>query len=100
MKYEASYGWDHLFTVEIADTAETLKACREMVEFWSGGEDRLDRHNDDAVLAFVQQVAEYVVRNNELPSGEGYYDFPEVGIVFSRFTGWTPDVDEIEIKPI
>lgn len=49
------YDWECV--VEIADGPETAEAVRQMVDFWSGAEERLDRFSGDYNRALVSQIA-------------------------------------------
>lgn len=96
-KYEAGYNYHDLFTVEI-DHEKAATVIKEMVDFWSGSEERLAIHDGDYFKAWVQQVAEYVLRNNSKPDGEGYVeDFEAHGIFFTYFGGFEPLPEDIEI---
>lgn len=95
--YNAEYHCHELFTVTI-DHDKAREAVTDMVNFWTGGDERIEKHDGDVFKAWVEQVALYVVRNDSKPDGEGYVEkFEDHGIVFNRFGGFMPDDDDIEI---
>lgn len=95
--YNAEYNYHELFTVTI-DHDKARQVVTEMVNFWTGGDRRIERHDGDVFKAWVEQVAEYVIRHDSKPDGEGYVkDFGKFGIEFESFGGFSPDADDIEI---
>jgi len=61
-QFKVSYGWmDWEMKVEIDfNNSDVMKNIKDMVEFWSEWEDRLDCNDGDYVKTFLQQLGQKV----------------------------------------
>ncbi|MEO5915593.1 MAG: hypothetical protein ABIS50_15270 [Luteolibacter sp.] len=98
-KYQLEYDFTSLAIVEIDSDIAPIK---DMVDFWSGAEDRLAASDGDYNLAWLKQLGSFILLNRRLPSDdEGWCPLTaEHGITITGFEIWTPDEDEIEIEKL
>lgn len=70
-----NYDLEPVVEIRITDRAKADPAIKEMVEFWSGYEDRLREAKGDYTQAFLGYVARFCCRNNRPPGkdDEGWY---------------------------
>jgi Protein of unknown function (DUF2528) len=48
--------WECTVKIDV-ERADTLEAIKDMIDFWTGSEERLEANNGDQVKTFVQQLA-------------------------------------------
>ena len=101
-KYQIEYQYCHFVTVEITDPKTALFCMKEMVEFWSNWESRLQDNDGDIKITWLKQLGAFILRNGEIPKDEeGWYPLDGTkGIKITYFDYFQPDQDEIEIVPI
>lgn len=64
MKYKLAHdiGWQA--TVLVVDKDKALKSCKEVNEFFTGSEDRLDDFNGDVIQAALSLYASQIIANS------------------------------------
>lgn len=67
-KFTLQYDDQQLATVTIEDDHKALVVFKEMVEFWAGWHAALFAYDGDYAKCWLFQLANYIVRNNKLPS--------------------------------
>lgn len=99
MKYTITYDYTDLATIEITDPAKAMPAIKEMVDFWSGGPDRLRRNKGDYTRTWLKQLGCYIFFNEKAPvNEEGWYPLDGTeGIKLLGFTPFDRDIDGDEI---
>lgn len=72
---------------------------KEMVEFWSDGEYRLNRREGNYAHAFCEMLVDYLLKNGRLPKGEGWYPLDgSQGIKILTWHAYGFDMDNLEIE--
>ena len=98
--HEIEYDSMPLATVEI-DESKAAEPIKEMVEFWSGGEERLRRAKGDHTKAWLMQLALFILNNGKPPEkdDEGWYPLDGThGIKLESWWAWEPDEEAISIE--
>ena len=102
MTYTLSYDDQPLAEVEICESHKSSQAILEMVEFWSGWEDRLKRAKGDYTLCWLRMLANQLLlegRSVALRDIEGWAPLDgSYGIKLTHFWPWEPDEDLITIE--
>lgn len=94
------YGYTDIATVEI-DEAKAAEPIKEMVEFWTNWEEKVEDNKGDYVKTWLQNLAIYIIRNGHPPDteDEGWYPMDgSHGITLTRWASWQPDRDEMFIE--
>lgn len=101
-KYNLSYDWQDLAEVEIDESEKTSALMKEMLLFWSSGEDRLAENNGNITKAWLKMLGAFLIRNRRRPNDdEGWCDLDgSHGIKITYFTEWEIDEDNIEIESV
>lgn len=99
--YKLSYDWQDLATVEI-DEEKALCHMREMILFWTCGEDRLDDNDGDVVKTWLKQLAGFIIDRGRKPDGdEGWVKLDGTyGIKVTKTSRWVFDEDSVLIKKV
>lgn len=73
-KYQLEYNLDLLALVEV-DFTKAEDLIKEMVQFWSGWMQRLQRNKDDYLKTWLHQLGMFLVNNRRVPNqdDEGWY---------------------------
>jgi hypothetical protein len=98
--YTATYDGQDIATVEI-DHEIADENIRSMVHFWSGDDDRLRYANGDYTVAWMRQLAEFIIRHSRFPGGdEGWVNLltGEYGITITEWNEWSFEEVDIEVN--
>jgi hypothetical protein len=96
--YEVEYEGFPLASVEV-DSERSESVIKEMVDFWSGSEERLESNGGDYLRAWLKQLGMFILRNHRPPKDdEGWCPLDGThGITLKDWTSWEPDEDAITI---
>jgi len=101
--YEIEYENLPLATVEV-DAETAAQPIKEMVEFWSGWEERLKDNSGDYLNTWLKQLAIFILRNHCRPTDikdEGWYSLDgRHGINLLFWHAWEPDESMISIEKL
>jgi hypothetical protein len=82
-QFKVSYDWDWEMKVEIDfDFPNIMGEIKDMVEFWSNWEERLDDNDGDYVKTFLQQLGQKV-----------YFMINDCGSVYSLLNSFNWDAE-------
>ena len=97
-KYTLFYQCITIAKITIDDKPETAINIKEMVDFWSGAEDRLRRTGGDYTHAWLKQLGAFIIKNNRLPNDndEGWYALDGAYGITAK-SDFIFEVDEIDI---
>lgn len=82
-RVEISFEW-WCATIEIDESESTMATMKEQLLFWSGGQDRIDRHGGDIEKAYLKMLASHMIFESINCTQEG------VAIAFDDEEGWYP----------
>lgn len=99
-KYWLNYESQPLAEVDIDDSPEATAAIKDMVKFWMGAEEALERNGGDYTTTFLKSLAMFMLNNHRIPNNdEGWVPFDgSYGIKVSNFYRYDFDEDQIEIS--
>lgn len=107
--FTIEYEWQPLCRVEI-DTERAAKPIQQMVDFWSGSEQRLSENDRDYVRTWLKQLGAFIIRNGRAPGidsfgqpvkDEGWSKLDgSHGIKVNNVEPFEPDEDCITIEEI
>jgi hypothetical protein len=98
--YILSYDYQDLVTVEI-DDIKAAPYIKEMVDFWSGNEHRLDENNGDYTKTWLKQLTYQILFTGRPPAkdDEGWVPLDgSCGIKLIRWERYEFDESMIEVK--
>lgn len=100
MKYKIEYNYTTLATVEIEESA--TPHLKEMVEFWSDWEWKLEENDDDYTKTWLKMLGGFILYNNRPPKNdEGWCSLDgSFGIKLLSWERYDHDEDEISIEEV
>lgn len=92
------FDYTPLATVQI-DEEKAAALIKEMVDFWSGSEDRLEANDGSYLHTWLKQLAVFILRLRRTPDGdEGWCKLDGTyGIKLLNWEEYEHDEDQIEI---
>lgn len=101
-KYKLTYDWQDIAEVEIDESEKTSALMKEMILFWSGGEDRLEDNCGDVTKTWLKQLGRFILERGKEPNNdEGWAKLDGTyGIKLTRVNSWDVDEDNIEIESL
>lgn len=98
MKHTIEYEYDHIATVEIDET-KAADLIKDMVNFWSGAEDRLEENDGNYTNAWLKMLGMFILNNRRPPDGdEGWCKLDgKFGIKILSWNRWEFDEEQIDL---
>lgn len=100
MIYNLIYDGDTIAKVEITESVASQRAIKEMVEFWSGWESKLEDAYGSYVTVWLTMLTRFLVLNGKVPRDEeGWYPLDGSHHIWVRdFFPWDPNDELIRIE--
>ncbi len=99
--FKIEYDYTTLAEVQV-DEEKAAKIIREMVDFWSGSEDRLKENDGDYLRTWLKQLGGFILSHRRPPQDdEGWYNLDGTwGIKLVHWEEYEFDEGMIEIEEV